>query len=110
MKRRVVVTGVGVVSPLGLDVPATWEALLAGTSGIGPITRFDASAFAVRIAGEVRGFDPATFIEKKKSKRWTRSSTTPSPPPRKRCATVGCASAATMRPGWGSTLGRRWGG
>lgn len=109
MKRRVVVTGVGVVSPLGLDVPATWEALLAGTSGIGPITRFDASAFAVRIAGEVRGFDPATFIEKKKSKRWTRSSTTPSPPPRKRCATVGCASAATMRPGWGSTLGRRWG-
>lgn len=69
MKRRVVVTGVGVVSPLGLDVPATWEALLAGTSGIGPITRFDASAFAVRIAGEVRGFDPATFIEKKEIKK-----------------------------------------
>lgn len=68
MKRRVVVTGVGVVSPLGLDVPATWEALLAGTSGIGPITRFDASAFAVRIAGEVRGFDPATFIEKRNQK------------------------------------------
>ncbi|AEP12315.1 MULTISPECIES: beta-ketoacyl-ACP synthase II [Chloracidobacterium] len=69
MKRRVVVTGVGVVSPLGLDVPATWEALLAGTSGIGPITRFDATAFAVRIAGEVRGFDPAAFIEKKEIKK-----------------------------------------
>ncbi len=69
MKRRVVVTGVGVVSPLGLDVPSTWEALLAGTSGIGPITRFDAAAFAVRIAGEVRGFDPAAFIEKKEIKK-----------------------------------------
>ncbi|MFQ3640428.1 MAG: beta-ketoacyl-ACP synthase II [Chloracidobacterium sp.] len=69
MKRRVVVTGVGMVSPLGLDVPKSWEALLGGVSGIGPITRFDASDFAARIAGEVRGFDPATFIEKKEIKK-----------------------------------------
>ncbi|MGQ9898174.1 MAG: beta-ketoacyl-ACP synthase II [Acidobacteriota bacterium] len=69
MRRRVVVTGVGVISPLGLDVPTTWEALLAGTSGISAITHFDASAFAVRIAGEVRGFDPAGFLEKKEIKK-----------------------------------------
>jgi 3-oxoacyl-[acyl-carrier-protein] synthase II len=69
MKRRVVVTGVGIVSPLGLNVPSTWEALLAGKSGIGTITRFDTSAFPVRIAAEVRGFDPAIFIEKKEIKK-----------------------------------------
>ena len=57
MKRRVVVTGIGVVSPLGLDGPSTWQALLAGRSGIGPITKFDASAFSARIGGEVRGFE-----------------------------------------------------
>ncbi len=69
MKRRVVVTGIGIVSPLGLSAAATWAALLSGTSGIGPITRFDASSFAVRMAGEVRGFDPAVWIEKKEIKK-----------------------------------------
>ncbi len=69
MSRRVVLTGVGLVSPLGVGTRANWEALLAGRSGIGPITRFDASQFAARIAGEVKGFDPLQFMEKKDVKK-----------------------------------------
>ncbi len=69
MKRRVVVTGIGMLCPVGLNAPTSWAALLSGASGIGPITRFDASAFSVRIAGEARGFDPAAFIEKKEIKK-----------------------------------------
>ncbi len=68
-RRRVVVTGVGLVSPLGVGTRATWEGLCAGRSGIGAITRFDASAFAARIAGEVRGFDPLEFIGRKDVKK-----------------------------------------
>jgi 3-oxoacyl-[acyl-carrier-protein] synthase II len=68
-KRRVVVTGVGLVSALGVGTEETWEGLLAGRPGIGPITRFDASGFSVRIAGEVKGFDPLRFIEKKDVKK-----------------------------------------
>ena len=69
MSRRVVITGVGLVSPLGLGTAATWEALCAGQSGIGPITHFDASEFNARIAGEVKHFDPLQFIEKKDVKK-----------------------------------------
>ncbi|HJQ97013.1 MAG TPA: beta-ketoacyl-ACP synthase II, partial [Candidatus Polarisedimenticolaceae bacterium] len=69
MKRRVVVTGLGVVSPLGLDTPSTWDGLVRGKSGIGPITKFDASAFSSRIAGEVRGFEPGRFLDKKDVKK-----------------------------------------
>ncbi|RYG58494.1 MAG: beta-ketoacyl-[acyl-carrier-protein] synthase II [Alphaproteobacteria bacterium] len=58
-KQTVVVTGMGAVSPLGLDVGQLWDGLMAGQSGIGPITHFDASAYACRVAGEVKGFDPA---------------------------------------------------
>jgi 3-oxoacyl-[acyl-carrier-protein] synthase II len=69
MGRRVVITGVGLVSPLGLDAPSTWAALLAGRSGIGSITRFDASAYPCRIAGEVRGFDPENFVDRKEARK-----------------------------------------
>ncbi|HEX4340447.1 MAG TPA: beta-ketoacyl-ACP synthase II [Polyangiaceae bacterium] len=66
--RRVVITGLGAVSPCGPDTESTWSAIRAGKSGIAPITRFDASAHACRIAGEVKGFSPERWIEKKKIK------------------------------------------
>jgi 3-oxoacyl-[acyl-carrier-protein] synthase II len=69
MSRRVVITGVGLVSPLGVGTAANWDALLAGRSGIGPITRFDAAQHACRIAGEVPGFDPLRYVEKKDVKK-----------------------------------------
>src|SRR5450759_4623902 len=67
--RRVAVTGVGLVSPLGIGTHENWEALKAGRSGIGPITRFDAFRYPVRIAGEVKGFDPSLYVSKKDIKK-----------------------------------------
>ncbi|MDB4874087.1 MAG: 3-oxoacyl-(acyl-carrier-protein) synthase [Gemmatimonadetes bacterium] len=69
MKRRVVVTGLGAITPVGNDVAATWRALLAGTSGAAPITKFDATNFPVRFACEVKGFDPLTYMDRKEAKR-----------------------------------------
>src|SRR5687767_3800589 len=69
LSRRVVVTGVGLVSPLGIGTQPNWEALAAGRGGIGPITRFEASQFSARIAGEVKQFDPLQFIDKKDVKK-----------------------------------------
>jgi len=68
-RRRVVVTGIGLVSSLGIGTEANWQALLAGKSGVAKITKFDASQFATRIAGEVKHFDPLAFIEKKDIKK-----------------------------------------
>ena len=68
-RRRVVVTGLGLVSPVGNSVPEAWDSLVAGRSGIGPITRFDASAFSARIAGEVKGFDVAAYLSAKEARR-----------------------------------------
>jgi 3-oxoacyl-[acyl-carrier-protein] synthase II len=68
-RRRVVVTGLGLVSPVGIGVEESWSALLAGKSGIGPITQFDASTFPTRIAGEVKGFDPETCMDRKEVRR-----------------------------------------
>ena len=68
-QRRVVVTGVGLVSSVGIGTQPTWEGLCAGRTGIGAITRFEASEFASRIAGEVKGFDPLDFIGKKDVKK-----------------------------------------
>ena len=68
-KRRVVVTGIGMISPLGVGNEPTWQGLVEGRSGIGPITKFDASAYPCRIAGEVRGFNAEDFIEKKEVKK-----------------------------------------
>jgi len=67
--RRVVVTGVGLVSPVGIGTETNWETLCAGRSGIGPITHFDASGFAARIAGEVKGFDPLNYFDRKDVKK-----------------------------------------
>lgn len=72
MKRRVVVTGRGCITPLGIGVTPFWEGLVAGRSGIGPITRFDASAYSSRIAGEVKEFDPASYMDRKEARRMDR--------------------------------------
>ena len=69
MAKRIVVTGVGLVSAVGIGTEETWKAILAGQSGIGRITRFDATDFACQIAAEVKGFDPFQFIEKKELKK-----------------------------------------
>jgi 3-oxoacyl-[acyl-carrier-protein] synthase II len=69
-RRRVVVTGMGIVSPVGIGIAAAWDAILAARSGIGPITRFDASAFPSRIAGEVKDFDVGTYLSAKEARRY----------------------------------------
>jgi 3-oxoacyl-[acyl-carrier-protein] synthase II len=71
-RRKVVVTGLGVVSPIGNDIPGFWESVKAGRSGIGPISLVDASDMAVRIAGEVKGFDPTLRIDPKEAKKMDR--------------------------------------
>ena len=68
-KRRVVVTGLGIISPVGNDIATAWKNVVEGRSGIGPITHFDVSAFATRIAGEVRDFDPTRWIAPKEVKK-----------------------------------------
>ncbi|HEX9985699.1 MAG TPA: beta-ketoacyl-ACP synthase II [Thermoanaerobaculia bacterium] len=68
-KRRVVVTGIGMVSPLGIGNEPTWQGLIEGRSGIGTITKFDTTQFACKIAGEVNGFNPADYLEKKEIKK-----------------------------------------
>ena len=68
-QRRVVITGLGQVSPVGNNVADAWQNLLAGVSGIGTITRFDASGLNARIAGEVKGFDIGQYISAKEARR-----------------------------------------
>lgn len=70
MTRRVAITGLGLVTPLGTDVQSTWDGLLAGRSGAGPITRFDPAQSPVKFACEVKGFDPARFLDKKEIRRY----------------------------------------
>jgi 3-oxoacyl-[acyl-carrier-protein] synthase II len=72
--RDPVVTGLGALTPIGLDAPSTWRALLAGKSGVGPITQFDASGLPTRIAGEVKGFDPVEHLGPKRAHRTARFS------------------------------------
>jgi len=69
MKRRVVITGLGAVTPLGNDMRTTWEGIKTGRSGVRTITTFDASAFSTRIAGELRGFDPLSYMNRKEAQR-----------------------------------------
>jgi 3-oxoacyl-[acyl-carrier-protein] synthase II len=68
--RRVVVTGLGIISPVGNDIASAWESIVAGRSGIGPVTRFDASSFPTRIAGEVKGFDVAAYMSPKEARHF----------------------------------------
>ncbi len=70
MPRRVVVTGLGLISPLGIGTQATWDGLVAGRSGVGPITRFDTEGFSAKIAAEVKGFDPSQWFETKEIKKF----------------------------------------
>ena len=69
LERRVVVTGLGLVTPLGIGTKESWEAAIAGKSGVGPITRFDVKDLPCRIAGEVKGFEPALYMDKKEARR-----------------------------------------
>jgi 3-oxoacyl-[acyl-carrier-protein] synthase II len=69
VRRRVVVTGLGVVSPIGIGLEAFWQGLAAGRSGVGRITRFDAAAFPTQIAAEVRDFDPSSYMDRKEVRR-----------------------------------------
>ena len=70
MQRRVVVTGLGMLSPLGLDVRSTWDGLMTGRSGAGPITHFDASDYSVQIACELKGFDATQWMSPKDLKKY----------------------------------------
>jgi len=70
--KRVVVTGMGALSPLGLDMPGTWEGILSGKSGAAAITLFDAGKFDTKFAGEVKGFDPVNYLNRKEAKRMDR--------------------------------------
>jgi 3-oxoacyl-[acyl-carrier-protein] synthase II len=74
MRRRVVITGMGALTPLGLTVADTWDGLAAGRSGVALITQFDASSYPIRIAGEVKGFDPTKYINFKEARRMARCS------------------------------------
>ena len=69
LKRRVVITGMGIVSPLGIGLDVNWQAICQGKSGIGPITKFDTTEYPAKIAGEVKNFDPDQYIDKKDQKK-----------------------------------------
>ena len=71
-RRRVVITGLGALTPLGNDVRSSWDALISGASGAGPITQFDTTGFPVTFACEVKDFDPSTWVDHKQARRMDR--------------------------------------
>jgi 3-oxoacyl-[acyl-carrier-protein] synthase II len=110
MKRRVVITGLGAVTPLGDDVPTMWEALLAGRSGIGPITSFDASGMDVRIAGEVKNFDPVALFGRRVARRNDRFTLFTLEAARQAIADAGLAFGDGLRRTTGVLIGTAIGG
>jgi len=68
--RKVVVTGIGLITPIGLSTEESWKRCVAGTSGIGPVTRFPADQYPTRIAGEIKGFDVTKYFEPKEARRF----------------------------------------
>ena len=72
MTTRVVITGLGAITPLGLDVASTWDAMVHGRGGIGRISRFDPSAYESQVAGEVKGFEPGKYMDRKEIRRTDR--------------------------------------
>jgi len=72
MKKRVVVTGIGAVSPLGNDAATTWENVLAGKSGVGPLTRLDPDQYSAKVAAEVKDFDIEKYVERKEARKMDR--------------------------------------
>jgi 3-oxoacyl-[acyl-carrier-protein] synthase II len=87
-RRRVVVTGLGLISPVGNNVADGWANLVAGKSGIATVTKFDASNLACHFAGEVKGFNVEEYIPAKEARAWIRSSITASPPVSRRSGTA----------------------
>ena len=74
MKKRIVITGIGLITPIGIDKKETWQSLTSGDSGIDTISCFDPEAYETKIAAEVKGFDPTILIGKKESRRLDRFS------------------------------------
>ena len=70
--KRVVITGLGAVTPVGNSAPETWQALISGANGIAPITAFDATNFKTHFAGEVKNFDPSAVIDRKEARKMDR--------------------------------------
>ena len=104
--RRVAITGLGAVTPLGLDAPSTWDAAVSGRSGVGWIEAFDASGYPVRIAAEVRGFDPGGPSPRRRRGGWTGTSSWPSPPRSRHGTTRAWTGTSTARAS-GSSSARR---
>ncbi len=102
-RPRVVVTGMGVMSPVGHTVAETWAGLLDGRSGIGPITQFDASGYPWQIAGEVKGFDPRLYIDFKEARRMSRVSQLTVAAARQALADAGLADEKVPNPERGAT-------
>src|SRR5690606_41251092 len=88
-RRRVVVTGMGAITPVGLDVTATWKSVTSGVSGVGPITFFDAADYRTQIAAEVSDWDPSAHFDAQQRRRLHRGSESFTRAPRPRAALAG---------------------
>ena len=109
-RRRVVITGMGAMTPLGEDVGEYWASLVKGRSGIGPMTQCDPTGFPCRVAGEVRTFDPARYMNPKEARRMSRFSQLAVAAALQACEDAGPSLADTPPERLGVVLGKRhWG-